>query len=49
MRSGARREVEQGEKLSGVLLLSIGILNFDINIGRAVFGEIYMLSWGELL
>jgi hypothetical protein len=37
--------VEQGEKLSRVLLHSIGILNFDINLGRAAFGEISVLTW----
>jgi hypothetical protein len=42
-------EVEQEEKLSRVLLLSIRILNFEVNLGRAAFGEILMLSWGELL
>jgi hypothetical protein len=37
--------VEQGEKLSRVLLRSIGILNSDINLGRAEFNEIFMLIW----
>jgi hypothetical protein len=31
--------MEQGEKLSRVLLRSYTILNFDINLGRAAFGE----------
>jgi hypothetical protein len=34
------------EKLSRVILNSIGILNFDINLGRAAFGEILMLKLG---
>jgi hypothetical protein len=37
MRSGARREVEQG------LMCSCAILNFDIILGRAAFGEIWIL------
>jgi hypothetical protein len=41
--------VEEGEKLSRVLLLSIGILYFDINLGRAAFDELFMLTWGKLL
>jgi hypothetical protein len=41
--------VEQGEKLSRVLLRSIGILNSDVNFWRTAFGEILMLAWGELL
>jgi hypothetical protein len=38
---GARKEVEQ------VLLHSYTILNFDVNInlGRAAFSEILMLTW----
>jgi hypothetical protein len=40
MRSGARREVEQG------LMCSCAILNFDIILGRAAFGEIWILIWG---
>jgi hypothetical protein len=40
MRSGARREVEQG------LMRSCTILNFDIILGRATLGEILMLIWG---
>jgi hypothetical protein len=40
MRSGARREVEQG------LMRSCEILNFDIILGRAAFGEIWLLIWG---
>jgi hypothetical protein len=39
--------VEQEEKLSKVLLRSIGILNFDINLARGAFGEILMLTWGS--
>jgi hypothetical protein len=38
MRSGARREVEQG--------LTAFDRNFDINLGRAAFGEIFKLTWG---
>jgi hypothetical protein len=38
--------VEQGEKLSRVLLLSYTICNSDISIARAAFGEIFMLMWG---
>jgi hypothetical protein len=40
MRSGARREVEQS------LMRSCAILNFDISLGRAAFGEIWILIWG---
>jgi hypothetical protein len=43
MRSGARREVEQG------LMRSCAILNFDIILGRAAFGEIWILIWGATL
>jgi hypothetical protein len=43
MKSGARREVEQG------LMRSYTILNFDIILGRAAFGEIWMLIWGATL
>jgi hypothetical protein len=39
--------VEEGEKLSRVILHSIGILNVDINLARAEFGEILMLTWGR--
>jgi hypothetical protein len=39
MRSGARREVEQG------LMRSCAVLNFDIIFGRAAFGEIWILIW----
>jgi hypothetical protein len=39
--------VEQGEKLSRVLLHSIGILNFDIDLAREAFGGIFMLTWGS--
>jgi hypothetical protein len=38
--------VEQGEKLSMDLLRSCAILNFDIILGRAAFGEIWILIWG---
>jgi hypothetical protein len=41
MKSGARREVER------VLLRSYTILNFDIGLGRAAFGEISMLIWSS--
>jgi hypothetical protein len=37
--------VEQEEKLSRVLLHSYTILNFDISLARATFGEILMLKW----
>jgi hypothetical protein len=40
--------VEQGEKLSRVLLCSYAVLNFDI-LGRAAFGEILVLVWGATL
>jgi hypothetical protein len=43
MRSGARREVEQG------LTRSYAVLNFDIILGRAAFGEICILIWGAAL
>jgi hypothetical protein len=39
--------VEQGEKLSRVLLRSCTVLNFDIILGRA--GEIWILIWGVTL
>jgi hypothetical protein len=38
--------VDQGEKLSGVLLRSYTILNFVISLGRAALGESLMLIWG---
>jgi hypothetical protein len=41
--------VEQGEKLSRVLLHSIGILSFGINLERETFDEMFMLMWRELL
>jgi hypothetical protein len=41
-----RWRVEQGEKLSGVLLRSYTILNFVISLGRAALGEVLMLIWG---
>jgi hypothetical protein len=41
-----RWRVEQGEKLSRVLLRSYTILNFVISFGRAALGEILMLIWG---
>jgi hypothetical protein len=40
MRSGARRELEQG------LMRLCAILNFDIILGRAAFCEIWILMWG---
>jgi hypothetical protein len=43
MRSGARREVEQS------LTRSCAILNFDIILGRAAFGEIWKFIWGATL
>jgi hypothetical protein len=42
MRSGARREVEQG------LMRPCTILNFDVSLGRAAFGEIWVLIWGAI-
>jgi hypothetical protein len=45
--SGKGGEVWQGEKLSRVLLHSIRIVNFDINLGRAAFGEILILTCRE--
>jgi hypothetical protein len=41
--------VEQGEKLSRVLLRSCAVLNFDIILGKAAFGEIWILVWGATL
>jgi hypothetical protein len=41
--------VEKREKSSGVLLHSIRILSFDINLERAAFREILMLTWGATL
>jgi hypothetical protein len=41
-----RWRVEQGEKLSRVLLRFYTILNFVISLGRAALGEILMLIWG---
>jgi hypothetical protein len=43
--------VEQGEKLSRVLLHSIRVLNFEfyINLERTVFGEVLILTLGKLL
>jgi hypothetical protein len=38
-------EMEQGEKLSRVLLRSNTILNFVISLWRAALGEILMLIW----
>jgi hypothetical protein len=40
-------KIEQEEKLSRVLLHSIGIFNFDTNLERAAFGEILMLTLGS--
>jgi hypothetical protein len=42
MRLEPRREVEQ------VLLHSSGNFNFDINLGRATFGEILALNFTSL-
>jgi hypothetical protein len=39
MRSGVRREVEQGA------MRSCAIFSFDIILGRAAFGEIWILIW----
>jgi hypothetical protein len=41
--------VKQGEKLSRVLLHSCTILNFDIRLGRAAFGEILRISETRLI
>jgi hypothetical protein len=41
MKSGAVRELEQGH--------TAFVQNFDINLGRAAFGEIFKLTSGELL
>jgi hypothetical protein len=41
-----RWRVEQGEKLSRVLLRSYTVLNFVISLGRTALGEILMLIWG---
>jgi hypothetical protein len=41
--------VEQGEKLSRFLLRSCAISNFDIILGLAAFGEIWVLIWGATL
>jgi hypothetical protein len=38
--------VEQGEKLNRVLLRSCTILNFDISLGRAVFGKNFDIDMG---
>jgi hypothetical protein len=43
MRSGARREVERG------LTAFVRNLNFDNILGRAAFGEIWILIWGATL
>jgi hypothetical protein len=43
MEGGARKEVEQG------LMRSCTIFNFDIILGRAAFGEIWILIWGANL
>jgi hypothetical protein len=43
-----RWRVEQGEKLSRVLLRSYTIFNFVISLGRAALGEISMLTLGGL-
>jgi hypothetical protein len=41
--------MRSGEELSRVLLRSCKILNFDITLGRAAFGEIGILIWGAIL
>jgi hypothetical protein len=38
--------VEQGEKLSRVLLRSCAILSFDISFGRAAFGKNFHIDMG---
>jgi hypothetical protein len=42
-----RWRVEQGEKLSRVLLRSYTILNFYTGLGSEAFGEISILTWGN--
>jgi hypothetical protein len=37
--------MSKGKKVRWVLLHSNGTLNFDINLGRAAFGGILMLTW----
>jgi hypothetical protein len=41
--------VEQGDKLSGVLLHLIENFNFDINLGRAAWLKFYVKMGGGLL
>jgi hypothetical protein len=41
--------VEQGEKLSRVLLHSCTIFNFDISLGRASFGKKFDTDMVEAL
>jgi hypothetical protein len=41
MRSGARME------LSRLLMISIGILNFEAILGKATFGKILILTLGS--
>jgi hypothetical protein len=38
--------VEQGEKLSRVLLHYVTVLNFGSNIMREAFDEMLVLTWG---
>jgi hypothetical protein len=44
-----RWRVEQGEKLSRVLLRSYTNLHIVLSLGRAALGEILMLLWGATL
>jgi hypothetical protein len=46
MRRGLFLVVSKGSKLSRVFLHSIGILNLDVNLGRAAFAETLMLTGG---
>jgi hypothetical protein len=41
-----RSEVQQGEKLSTLLLHSIEILNFDTVLATATFGGNFVSTWG---
>jgi hypothetical protein len=45
-RKGKAFEVEQGLKLTGVLLHSITIFNHDIDLGRATFGAFFYVNMG---
>jgi hypothetical protein len=45
LRSGHFQVISKGKELSVDLLNSIENMKFDINLGRAVFDGILMLSW----